>query len=178
MVWVVLLSSNVIVCLLDHICIVHSFIHSVILLKFWWPESPLTVGPSPYHQLDRISPRTTLKHQTSHFKLCCPQENQSAFMLVNWRVWLNSHLGSHSTKKLHKGCKPCPLYWMGKLRRQVGQTTSACSCLPQKIELFFQWGLSIVDHLLTKKIAQFSWASPPLPNSLLSSETTQTWSAD
>lgn len=83
MVWVVSLSSHVSVCLQDHVCIFHSFTHLVTLLKFWRRDSPLTVGPSLCHQLDQLSPRTVQKHQAIHFKVSCPQIDQSTFMLVN-----------------------------------------------------------------------------------------------
>ena len=112
---------------------VHSFTHLVTLLKFWWPNSPLTIEPSPHHWLNRLSPRTTQKHQASHFMLCCLQEDQSTFMLVNWRVWPGIHLGTDSPQKLCRGFRPFPLYWLRKLCREVRQTPSSHPYLPQKI---------------------------------------------
>lgn len=46
--------------------------------------------------------------------------------------------GTNSPKKLCRGCKPCPLFWLRKFRRQDKQTPNACPCIPQKIVQFSQ----------------------------------------
>jgi len=63
-----------------HLSLIHTLSHFVEVLTTRFPSESQTIT---HYRLDRLSPRTMQKHQASHFKLRCPQENQSAFMLVN-----------------------------------------------------------------------------------------------
>lgn len=182
MVWVVLSSRHVSMCLQDYVCFFCSFTHLATFLKLKQPDSPLTTKPSPHRRLDPLSPRTAQKPQASHFKLRCSQANQSTFMLVNQRVWPDSHPRTDSHKKLCRQARQTPSTIPVSLRKLCSFFQPALPIVDQlltkKIAQFFQPSLRIVDRLLTKKIAQFSWASSLLPNNPPSSETGQRWPVD
>lgn len=117
---------------------IHLLTHLVILLKFWWSDHPLTARPPPCNRLDRLSPRIAQKCPTIHFNLRWLQADHPALMLVNRRVWLGSHPGTHSPQNFCKSYRYFLLRYMRKLRRHVRQTPNVCPCLPSRIVQFFQ----------------------------------------
>ena len=116
---------------LMHLSIVHTLSH--FCWKLWRPDSPLTVGPSPYHWLDRISTRTMQKHQDSLFNLRFPQAIQSTLVLATSIVGLGSHPGTDSPQNFHKGHWSHLLNWLRKLCRHTRQTPSSRPYLHHKI---------------------------------------------
>lgn len=94
-----------------HLSIMPTLSHFVEVLKTRLPSDSRTIIPP--------STRSTItqKHQASLSKLWWSQEIQSAFMLTTWTVAPDSHLGTDSPQKLHRGYWPYLLCWLGKLRR-------------------------------------------------------------
>jgi len=135
-----------------HLSLVHTLGHFAKVLTTCLPSNSRTITPLSTRS---IVTQKNAEAPSKSFQVALPASNSNNLHAGHPKSWTRQRPGTDCPIKLRRGCWPCPLCWLRKLRRQVGQTPSAHPCLLQKIAQFSSQSSWQLTDYSPKKLRSF-----------------------